>query len=142
MVVRLSLLEAERLGLAEDLMARRARLRRRGGLARGPDAPQARLLRIVRSVYPEAVSEFRPISERRFRADVAIPQARLLIECDGWEHHGRYKADFTRDRERDRVLVLAGWRVLRFTAGEIRKIPGQVAEVVRRAVSPSAGNCV
>ena len=74
MVARLSLREAERLGLAGDRAARRARLHQRGERARGPDAPQARLLRIAGSVSPGAVGEFRLVSERRFRADVAIPQ--------------------------------------------------------------------
>ncbi|OYV75628.1 MAG: hypothetical protein B7Z66_12045 [Chromatiales bacterium 21-64-14] len=143
MVARLSVREAERLGLGlglgEDPAARRERIRRRGERALAADAPQAILLRIAQSVSSQAQGDYRPLPGRRYRADVAIPAARLIIECDGWEHHGKYKGDFERDRKRDRVLSLAGWRVLRFTAGEIRKDRDQIAQTVRRAVEQAGG---
>ncbi|MFW6343077.1 MAG: DUF559 domain-containing protein [Halothiobacillaceae bacterium] len=43
-------------------------------------------------------------------------------------------ADFKRDRARDRLLVLNGWRVLRFYASEIRQQPEQVVEQVAQAL--------
>lgn len=137
MVARLNLREAQALGLVQPSDARAARLRRRGIRAAGPDAPQARLRRIVCSAVADAVVEFYPIPGRRYRADVAIPKARLIVECDGWEHHGKFKADFMRDRKRDRDLLLAGWKVLRFTAGEIRRSPRMVIEAVRAAIAVS-----
>lgn len=36
-------------------------------------------------------------------------------------HHGKHLEDFRRDRVRQNLLVISGWRVLRFAAGDIRK---------------------
>jgi very-short-patch-repair endonuclease len=46
--------------------------------------------------------------------DLAYPDARLAIELDGWAEHGLRSA-FDADRVRGNELVLAGWRLLRFT---------------------------
>lgn len=60
----------------------------------------------------------RAVPRRRFRLDIAYPWHGVAIESDGWNWHGRYLGDFKRDRERDRLLTLSGWRVLRFYAHE------------------------
>jgi very-short-patch-repair endonuclease len=70
---------------------------------------------------------------RRFRIDIALPALRLAIEVDGWEWHGKHKGDFTRDRERQNLLTLHGWRILRFTAGQIRKDVAGCVEMIRKA---------
>jgi very-short-patch-repair endonuclease len=70
---------------------------------------------------------------RRFRIDIALPASRLAIEVDGWEWHGKHKGDFTRDRERQNLLTLHGWRILRFTAGQIRKDVAGCVEMIRKA---------
>lgn len=83
-----------------------------------------------------AIPEYRgAVPGRRFRLDVGFPDIRLAVECDGWAWHGRHKSDFKRDRERDRALLLAGWRVLRFFASEIRRTPDQVVETVAEAIA-------
>lgn len=76
----------------------------------------------VRLLWPElAVSEYtNAVPGRRFRIDIAIPSVKLGIEVDGWQFHGKYKADFTKDRVRQNLLVINGWRILRFTANQIR----------------------
>jgi very-short-patch-repair endonuclease len=51
---------------------------------------------------------------------------RLVVEVDGWGYH-RSKRSFTNDRRRDRVLVAAGWRVVRFTSDDVADHPGAVA---------------
>lgn len=102
----------------------------RGGARRGnksttrraaeDDAPGPRLWYALKDI-PGAHQEFGgAIPGRAFRLDVAFPDQRLCIEIDGWEHHGKFKADFQRDRERQNLLCLAGWRILRFTAKDIR----------------------
>lgn len=58
---------------------------------------------------------------RGFRADIAFPDQKISVEVDGWEWHGKHKGDFIRDRHRQNLFVLQGWRVLRYTAGQIRK---------------------
>lgn len=46
--------------------------------------------------------------------DLAYPEDRVAIELDGWAEHGLRSA-FDADRVRGNELVLAGWRLLRFT---------------------------
>lgn len=52
------------------------------------------------------------------RADLAYPDARLLIEADGRRWHA-LNQDFESDRRRDNLAMLAGWRVPRFTWRDI-----------------------
>lgn len=80
-----------------------------------------------------AVREFKgAVPKRAFRLDVAFPDVRLAIEVDGYEFHGKYLTDFTRDRERQNALTIAGWRILRFTAGNIRgDLPGCIDTIAR-----------
>jgi very-short-patch-repair endonuclease len=42
--------------------------------------------------------------------------------------------DYERDRIRDNRLMADGWRVLRFTSGQITKHPDEVIRTVRRAL--------
>jgi very-short-patch-repair endonuclease len=58
--------------------------------------------------------------------DTVWPEHRLIVEVDGWSFH-RSKRSFTDDRRRDRELVRAGWRVVRFTAEDVTDRPGAVA---------------
>lgn len=60
-------------------------------------------------------SEFRgAIPGRNFRLDIAFPEKRLCVEVDGWQNHGKTLTGFHLDRERQNLLVVNGWRVLRF----------------------------
>lgn len=68
-----------------------------------------------------AVPEFENgVPGRRYRIDLAFPAARLAVEVDGWQFHGRMLGDFERDRERQNLFTLQGWRILRYPAGVIR----------------------
>jgi very-short-patch-repair endonuclease len=49
-----------------------------------------------------------------FEVDFLWPEARLVVELDGYAFH-RDRASFERDRRRDAILQLAGYRVLRVT---------------------------
>lgn len=81
--------------------------------------PHAKLWDGLRDL-PDAHLEYPlGIAERRFRADIAFPLSRLSVEVDGWQHHGKRLSDFTRDRERQNLMTIHGWRILRFTAGQI-----------------------
>lgn len=56
---------------------------------------------------------------------------RLVIECDGHDFHEKTKQQAQRDKERDRNLQMAGYRVIHFTGSEVFKDPGKcVREVV------------
>lgn len=63
--------------------------------------------------------------------DAVWRAARVIVELDGWEFH-RSRHAFDRDRARDAGLTAAGWRVVRFTHGQVTRRPGHVVEVLRR----------
>jgi very-short-patch-repair endonuclease len=58
-------------------------------------------------------------------ADVVFPDHRLVVEVDGWLYH-RGKRAFNDDRRRDRKLVRAGWRVIRFSDDQVQYEPDRV----------------
>ena len=62
--------------------------------------------------------------------DCHWPAARLIVELDSRRHHLTRRA-FERDRERDRVLMLAGWRVLRVTWAQLTRESRRLARDLR-----------
>lgn len=54
-------------------------------------------------------------------------QKEVLVECDGHDFHERTKEQARRDRQRDRKLQSAGYRVLRFTGSEVWADPAKCA---------------
>ena len=85
---------------------------RRNGETRSRTELERELLSLVR-VYDLP----RPIVNRqteRGELDARWPEAKLVVELDGFAAHGTHKA-FEDDRARDRALVVAGWRVVRIT---------------------------
>jgi very-short-patch-repair endonuclease len=85
----------------------------------GP-TPQDILWQEVARRWPEAQREYPMIPGRRFRGDIVFPAAWLCIEVDGWRYHARLLKDFKRDRARQNLLTIAGWRLLRIPAGDVR----------------------
>ena len=61
-----------------------------------------------------------------YEVDATWRDARLIVELDGFATHGTRRA-FERDRERDRRLQAAGWRVIRLTWRQLAE-PGDLAE--------------
>ncbi len=59
---------------------------------------------------------------------------RVIVELDGWEHHGTPRA-FADDRRRDREAISQGYRVLRFTYAEVVGDPDGLVAAVRAALS-------
>jgi very-short-patch-repair endonuclease len=66
--------------------------------------------------------------------DCAWAHARLIVELDGRAVHDTAHA-FESDRERDRLLMLSGWRVARFTWRQLAERPGEVASQTRRLLA-------
>jgi len=64
-----------------------------------------------------------------FEVDFHWPEARLIVETDGHEHHGT-RAACERDRARDQALAAAGWTVLRFTYRQVLEEPARVRDVL------------
>jgi hypothetical protein len=141
---------AERLRIL-DFAELRALLERYPGRPGSP-ALKAQLSRYVagsmktRSVLEELSIELcdtyglpRPVSnaviEGRER-DFHWPHARLVVEADSYTWH-RSPSALNDDRERDAVLVVAGFRVLRFTWEQVTRRRTYVAGAILRALTTS-----
>ena len=66
------------------------------------------------------------IGDRWIEADCVWRGPRLIVELDGHAFHST-RAAFERDRERDRLLQAAGWRVIRLTWRQLRDDAATVA---------------
>ena len=69
-----------------------------------------------------------------FEVDAHWPSERLVVELDSHGFHLTPRA-FEADRERDRVLTLAGWRVVRVTWRQLTREPGRLARDLRRLLA-------
>lgn len=90
---------------------------------------EARMLRLCRAAgLPEPECNRRVAGER---VDFVWRSQRLIVETDGGEAH-LTAAAFENDRRRDVELLLAGWRVARFTWAAIAHEPAVVANRIAR----------
>ena len=65
------------------------------------------------------------------RADLYYPAARLIVEFDGSNHRDR----LIEDNRRQNLLLSAGFRLLRFTAADVRDRPDVVEAQVRGSLA-------
>jgi len=71
------------------------------------------------------------VQGRFFEVDCLWAEQRLIVELDGRESHGTDLA-FEKDRERDRLLLVEGWRVTRITWRQLRDdAPAVIADLHR-----------
>lgn len=56
----------------------------------------------------------------RFFLDFALPGLKIGIELDGFATHSS-TADIARDRQRQRAIEAAGWRIIRFGGAEVHR---------------------
>jgi very-short-patch-repair endonuclease len=90
---------------------------------------ERRMLRLCRSAgLPEPESNQRIAGER---VDFVWREERLVIETDGGQAH-LTAAAFENDRRRDVELMVAGWRVGRFTWAAVAHEPDRVADRLTR----------
>ena len=66
-----------------------------------------------------------------YEVDAHWPATRLVVELDSRSFHLTPRA-FESDRERDRVLLLAGWRVVRVTWHQLTRKPARLARDLAR----------
>jgi very-short-patch-repair endonuclease len=66
-------------------------------------------------------------------ADFHWPQARLVLEIDGWEWHNE-RPQFEEDRRRELVHAAAGWQVVRASASQVFATPELLVQAVAPAV--------
>jgi very-short-patch-repair endonuclease len=77
--------------------------------------------------------EYRFIPTRKFRLDIAWPSLRVGVEIDGGVFSRQAHGSITgilRDMDKHNELILAGWRVLRFTPAQVRS--GDAIEGLKR----------
>lgn len=125
--------DLQRFGHLLPASARGAVRRRRR--VNGMSPPQRKLWEAVKAAYPEAEKEKSGlIAGRRYTVDIVLERYRLVVEVDGWEYHGRFKSGFLRDRQKDRYFMLAGYRICRFTAGEVLQSLAEVMRILAQVV--------
>lgn len=81
------------------------------------------ILNILRPFAPDVTSEHRFHPTRRWRFDYAIPSQRLAIEIDGGVFTGgRHSGGVgqIKDMEKLNAAAVLGWRVLRYTPGQLK----------------------
>jgi very-short-patch-repair endonuclease len=69
-----------------------------------------------------------------FECDCVWPKQRVIVELDGHATHATREA-FERDRDRDRSLQAAGWRVVRVTWRQLHEGPEKLAADLRRMLA-------
>ncbi len=74
-----------------------------------------------------------------YKVDVAFLPAKVAIEVDGWAFHTDSEV-FQIDRNRQNVIALLGWKVLRFTWLDLTAYPRRVIAEISAATcqSPSS----
>jgi hypothetical protein len=77
-----------------------------------------------------AVNQWLTVAGEEIQVDFVWRGLRLIVETDGFRTH-RTRRAFQQDRRRDRLLGLAGWRVVRFTWDDVTSDPAHVTAVLR-----------
>jgi very-short-patch-repair endonuclease len=98
----------------------RAILRQDGGPRLTRSWGERRLLALIRKAGLPVPDTNVPL--HGFKVDALWRDPRLVVEVDGYEFHGG-RAAFEADRARDATHVAAGYRVIRFTAVQLRDEP-------------------
>lgn len=79
------------------------------------------------------LNQWLTLGDDRIQVDCLWPEPRLIVELDDWQSHGM-KRGFRKDRERDRRLGVAGYRVIRITEDQIRNEADALARDLQASV--------
>jgi very-short-patch-repair endonuclease len=96
------------------------------------------LLHIRAARLPLPIRDYQTLLPRKFKIDLAFVDLKIAIEVDGGEQlrngGGRHNraAGMANDCVKQNLLVLAGWKTLRFTGGQVKD--GSALAVVREAL--------
>lgn len=89
----------------------------------GNTAEQVLVFQCIADGLKDFEQEYRVDAKRRFRLDLAFPKQKVGIEIEGAIFasgaHSR-PLGILRDMEKANLLVLSGWRVLRYTPAEVK----------------------
>jgi very-short-patch-repair endonuclease len=93
-------------------------------------------LPIIQTVFPSAVAEYKFHPVRRWRADYAIPNFKILIEIEGgvWVK-GRHTrgSGYIKDMEKYNAAGIMGYTILRYTPQQIGQLLDDLKEIKERA---------
>ncbi|MGI8632934.1 MAG: endonuclease domain-containing protein [Solirubrobacterales bacterium] len=78
------------------------------------------------------------LAGRHFVLDAVWGAAQVCVELDGWQSHGT-RLSFESDRDRDRRLTAAGWRVVRITWRQLHSESDRVAADLRAVLRGRRG---
>lgn len=96
---------------------------------------ERRLLDLIRTAaLPEPQVNARVAG---FEVDLHWPDARVVVEVDGFGFHAS-RAAFERDRRRDAELQARGWRVVRLTWRRIHGEPEATVALLRRTLASAS----
>jgi very-short-patch-repair endonuclease len=88
---------------------------------------EIRVLRAIRAAgLPKPVIQHRI---GRYRVDLAYPEDRVAVECDGYQFHSGRRA-FDADRERRNVLTAMKWTVLHATWTDVEQLVETLAALI------------
>ena len=102
------------------------RLARARELRANMSPPEHALWRILRGHRLAGIKFTRQVDCKPYYIDFAARLERLAIELDGETHGGRER----QDAGRTRFLEDKGWRVIRFTNGDVMSNPDGVARAI------------
>lgn len=113
---------------------------RRTVVDRTTTIPWSELERMLHDLFDNAgirgwtANEPLVLEGERFHPDARFDAERLVVEADGFTFHSD-RHTFIHDRRRQNRLVLAGWRILRFTWDDLTTRPQEVAAEVKAALA-------
>ncbi len=97
---------------------------------RPPDSVlEARFMKLCKEYGLPGFEFQRPVG--RYRPDFCWLRERVIVECDGFESHGRRHVQIESNTTRDAELTADGWAVIHFTWHQITKRPAWVASRIQ-----------
>lgn len=93
--------------------------------------------RLLAPDAPEPVQEFAFCPGRKYRADFAFPDKKLLIELEGGIHNnGRHTRPrgYSMDCEKYNQATILGWRILRYTSIMMKNDPQTMISQILQAL--------
>ncbi|MFL5894549.1 MAG: type IV toxin-antitoxin system AbiEi family antitoxin domain-containing protein [Thermoleophilaceae bacterium] len=88
--------------------------------------------------HPELNADVELESGRWIQVDCLWRRKRVIVELDSREAHAT-RSRFDSDRERDRLLMLQGWRVVRITWRHLDRTPARLERDVRLILGDGGG---
>lgn len=93
------------------------------------------VMKILKLPY---VKEYKFLEHRKFKFDFAIPDKMIAVEYEGVTSDKSRHTEipgYTRDATKYNLAVIAGWRVLRYTALNVTEFEDDLKELLNASAS-------